>query len=132
MAVDRDGFQRRTMGLALRVIHLVESLPRSETGQVLGRQLLRSATSAGANYRSACRAKSRADMLHKLGIVEEELDETLYWIELLIAGGLLQQGKAAELIQETDEILAMTVASRKTLRERAAQIENRKSKIENP
>jgi four helix bundle protein len=71
-------------------------------------------------------------MLHKLGVVEEELDETLYWMELLITGGLLQRGKAAELIQETDELLSMTVASRKTLRAQASQIENRKSKIENP
>jgi four helix bundle protein len=70
-------------------------------------------------------------MLHKLGIVEEELDETLFWFELLIEGGLIKIGNLAELMHETGEILAMTVASRKTLRAGVAAIENRKSKIEN-
>jgi len=71
-------------------------------------------------------------MLNKLGIVEEELDETLFWFELIIDGGLLPKSKLADLMQETVEILAMTVASRKTLRAGVAAIENRKSKIENP
>ena len=77
-------FKNRTKQIALRVINLVESLPRTRSAEVIGKQLLRSGTSIGANYRAACRAKSTADLLHKLAIVEEEADESLYWMELLI------------------------------------------------
>ena len=83
---------------------------------MIGRQLLRSGTSVGANYRAAGRARSEAEMVAKLGIVEEEADETLYWIELLIEAGIVPAAKLEALIGETDEILAMTVASIKTLR----------------
>lgn len=76
-------FKQRTKNLALRVIRLVESLPNTKTAHIIGKQLIRSATSVGANYRASCRAKSTADMINKLKIVEEETDETLYWMELL-------------------------------------------------
>ena len=105
------------------MIRLVDALPRRQTAQVIGRQSLRSATSVGANYRAACRARSTADMIAKLKIVEEEGDETLYWLELLVESGLMPQARLAELMQETDEIVSMTVASIKTLRAR----QNRKS-----
>ncbi|MFM8009149.1 MAG: four helix bundle protein, partial [Dolichospermum sp.] len=82
--MNEQQFKTRTKQLALRVIRLVESLPNTKTADVIGKQLLRSATSVGANYRSACRAKSTADLIAKLSIVEEEADETLYWLELLI------------------------------------------------
>jgi len=85
---------------------------------VLGKQLLRNSTSVGANYRSACRAKSVADMLTKLAIVEEETDESAYWIELLIATSLINESRVKELKQEFYEIVAMTVASIKTLRKK--------------
>ena len=78
--------------------------------------MLRSATSVGANYRAACRAKSTADMINKLKIVEEEADETLYWLELVIEAGLMPETRLADLMKETDEIIAMTVSSIKTLR----------------
>lgn len=106
----------RTKQLALRVIRLVEALPQGETGRVIGRQLLRCGTSVGANYRASKRAKSRADMLNKLKIVEEEADETLYWLELLVEANLFPDSKLRPLMAEVEEILAMTVASIKTLR----------------
>jgi four helix bundle protein len=74
--MNEEQFKRRTKDLALRVMKLINSLPQTTTAQVIGKQLLRSGTSVGANYRAACRAKSTADILHKLAIVEEEADET--------------------------------------------------------
>ncbi|MFM6009559.1 MAG: four helix bundle protein [Dolichospermum sp.] len=116
--MNEQQFKTRTKQLALRVIRLVESLPNTKTADVIGKQLLRSATCVGANYRSACRAKSTADLIAKLSIVEEEADETLYWLELLIASRLITVEKLNNLMQETSEILAMTVASIKTLRQK--------------
>jgi four helix bundle protein len=116
--MDREQFQVRTKQIALRVIKVVEALPKRTPASVIGRQVLRSATSVGANYRAACRARSTADMIAKLKIVEEEADETLYWLELLIEAGLMPESRLKPLIQEIDEVLAMTVASIKTLRRR--------------
>ena len=100
----------------MRVIRLANALPLGRTEDVLGKQLLRVATSIGANYRAACRGKSAADVIAKLSIVKEEADECLYWMELLIEAGLVPEAKLASLIAETNEIVAMTVASIKTLR----------------
>ena len=111
-------FKQRTKKLALRVIELVEVLPQGRTADVIARQLLRSATSVGANYRAACRGKSAADVLAKLAIVEEEGDETAYWLELLIEAAIVPQLQVAGLLKETNELIAMTVASIKTLRRR--------------
>ena len=116
--MNEEQFKARTKKLALRVIVLVEALPQTKTSEVIGKQLLRSATSVGANYRAACRSKSTADLIAKLAIVEEEADETLYWLELLVESGLITADKLKSLMQETTEILAMTVASIKTLREK--------------
>jgi four helix bundle protein len=128
--MDERQFKDRTKKLALRVIRLVEALPNGKTADVIGRQVLRSATSVGANYRAACRAKSTADMVAKLGIVEEEADETLYWLELLIEAGLMPESRLTNLMQETDEVVAMTVASIRTLRK--SKTGNPKSAIQNP
>ena len=114
-------FKSRTKQLALRVIRLVEALPPSRTAEVIGKQMIRSATSVGANYRAACRGKSTADLIAKLSIVEEEADESLYWMELLVEAGLIPAEKVASLMSETNEILAMTVASIKTLREKSKE-----------
>jgi four helix bundle protein len=111
-------FKDRTKKFALRVIKLVESLPNDRAADVLGKQLLRSATSVAANYRAACRAKSKADMIHKLSIVEEEADESLLWMELLVESELIKASRLNALIAECNEILAMVVASIKTLRGR--------------
>ena len=112
----KDELQRRTRRFALDVIRLVESLPRSSTTEVLGKQLLRSGTSVGANYRAACRAKSAADFVSKMGIVEEEADESIYWIELLVESGCVRADAVHALLQEANELLAITVSSIKTAR----------------
>jgi four helix bundle protein len=111
-------FKDRTKKFALRVIKMVESLPSDRTADVLGKQLLRSATSVVANYRAACRAQSKADMIHKLSIVEEEADESLLWMDLLVESGLVKASLLNALMVEGNEILAMVVASIKTLRNR--------------
>ena len=116
--MDEETFKERTRRLALRVMVLVENLPDTRSADVIARQILRSATSIGANYRAACRAKSTADMIAKLKIVEEESDETMYWLELLAEGKSIPHEEVTGLMKDTDEILAMTVASIKTLRTR--------------
>src|SRR5439155_16791853 len=101
-----DGdLQARTRLYALRVMGLVEALPRGRTADVIGRQLLRCATSVGANYRAACRARSPADFIAKLGIVEDEADECLYWLDLLAESGLVPPERLAHLVAEGDELL---------------------------
>jgi four helix bundle protein len=124
--MDERMFKERTKKLALRIIRVVEALPKNRAADVIGKQLLRSATSVGANYRAACRGKSALDVIAKLGIVEEEADESIYWMELLIEGGFIPETKLKDLLTETNEIVAMTVASIKTLRARSR---NPKSKI---
>ena len=115
-----EEMKQRTKAYALRVIRLVQALPRNEVARTVGGQLLRSGTSVGANYRSACRAKSRPDFVHKLKIVEEECDESLYWMELLVEGELISAGRLQALQQEGSEILSIVVASLRTARLRAA------------
>jgi four helix bundle protein len=122
-ATSRDGqssnnLQKRTKAFALRVIRLVERLPNSKTADVLGRQLLRSGTSVGANYRSACRARSPAEFCSKMGIVEEEADESGYWMELLADSGAVKAHLLHDLLNESGEIVAMAVASIRTTRSR--------------
>ena len=120
--MDEKAFKSRTKKLAVAIIKEVEKLPRSLAADVIGKQLVRSGTSIGANYRAACRAKSSADMINKMKIVEEESDETEYWLEILVEAGLVPQNQIASIYKETDEILAMTVASLKTLRARHSSI----------
>ena len=120
-------FKDRTKQIAIRVIRLVESLPNSGAAHIIGKQLLRSATSVGANYRAVCRGKSTADVLHKLAIVEEEADESLYWLELLVESNIVSENKLTLLMSDINEIVAMTVSSIKTLRETNST--NPKSKI---
>jgi four helix bundle protein len=106
----------RTKTFALRVIKVVEALPKNRTANVIGNQLLRSGTSVGANYRSACRARSTADFVAKMGIVEEEADESAYWMELLIDSKLMSHQQLDDLIKEANELVAISVASIKTAR----------------
>lgn len=108
--------KERTKKFALRVIKLVESLPRTRTSDVLGKQLLRSGTSVGANYRAACRGRSPAEFQAKMGIVEEEADESGYWIELLTDSNQVKATLVAELHQEANELVAIAVSSIKTSR----------------
>lgn len=112
-------FKRRTRQFALDVIALGDALPRTMAAQVIGKQLLRCATSVGANYRSACRAKSTADMIAKLSILEEEADESVYWLELLADAHIVPQNRIVLMQKEANEITAMIVASKQTLRRKS-------------
>ena len=123
-------FKKRTKDIAIRVIKLVQSLPNNMVAETIGKQLLRSGTSIGANYRAACRAKSTADIINKLAIVEEEADESMFWIELLIEAEIFPAKKLTALFNDIDEVVAMTVTSIKTLRLKRSV--NPKSKIQNP
>jgi four helix bundle protein len=118
LKMDEKVFKSRTKKLTVAIIKQIDKLPRSLASDVIGKQLIRSGTSIGANYRAACRAKSTPDMINKMKIVEEESDETEYWLELLVEAGLTPQEQIETIYKETDEILAMTVASIKTLRNR--------------
>jgi len=113
--VSRD-LRERTATFALDVVRLVERLPRSRTTDVLGRQLLRAGTSVAANYRAACRARSRREFIAKLGIVEEEADETMLWLELLREAGHGDRANVTAVRQEAGELLAIIVASIRTAR----------------
>ena len=112
--MQQKDLKKRAKESALRVIRLVEALPKGRTADILGKQLLRSGTSIGANYRAACRARSNADFISKMGIVEEETDESLYWMELLIEAELVEAVKLESLMKEANELLAITVSSIKT------------------
>jgi four helix bundle protein len=112
--MNKDELKQRTKRFALDIIEFVESLPNGKTVEIISRQLLRSGTSVGANYRAACRARSSADFISKMGIVEEELDESLYWLELLVDSGIVSSDRVALLLREADELLAITVSSIRT------------------
>ena len=107
----------RTKRFALSVIKFASSLPRSPAADVLGRQLLRSATSIGANYREANRAVSRPDFANKIGTIQKEAAETQYWIELIIESGISDAAAASNLLKESSELLAIFTASGKKLKE---------------
>jgi four helix bundle protein len=111
-----EELKKRTKAFSLAVIKIVETLPRDRAADVLARQLLRAATSVGANYRAACRARSSADFISKRGIVEEEADEAASWLELLIESGKLEPWAANPLIQESNGLTAIVVASINTTR----------------
>ena len=112
----RFDLRERTRAFALAVIGLVEKYPRGRTAEVVGRQLLRSATSVGANYRAARRARSRKDFIAKMGIVEEEADESAYWLDLSADAGLGDAAAVQRLQREAEELLAIAVASIRTAR----------------
>jgi four helix bundle protein len=114
--MSNENLKIRTKQFALRIIKLVESLPHDLTSNVLGRQLLRAGTSVGANYRATCRGKSAADFISKMGTVEEEADESGYWLELLVESGKIKSAKISELMQEAGELTAIAVSSINTAR----------------
>jgi four helix bundle protein len=114
--MDADELRTSTKKFGLRVIKLVDSLPSTQTGRVIGNQMLRSALSVGANYRAACRARSKADFISKVGIAIEEADETLYWMEMLEEAGLVPKENLKLLTQEANELVAILTASSKTAR----------------
>lgn len=109
-----DELKRRTRQFGLRVIRLVEALSKTQTAAVIGRQLVRCGTSVGANYRAACRGKSKADFIAKLGTVEEEADESIYWLEMLVEAKVVKFNQVEKLLVEANELTAIVAASRKT------------------
>ncbi|MCD4760464.1 four helix bundle protein [bacterium] len=108
----------RTKAFALRIIRMYCLLPKSTEAQVLGKQVLRAGTSVAANYREASRARSDAELIAKLGVVAQELDETLLWLELLVESSIVSESKMADLRQAADELLRMTIAAIKTAKKR--------------
>lgn len=119
--MDSEELKRRTKKFAIDVIKLVEGFPIARSADVVGRQLIKSAASIGANYRSACRAQSHAHFVSKISIVEEEADEALYWLELALETGLVNNEKMKHLIEEANELTAIFTASRKTARGKNAR-----------
>ncbi len=114
--MDKEELKNRTKQFALRIIKLVQSLPNTIEGRIIGKQIISAGTSVGANYRSACRGRSRAEFLSKLGIVEEEADESAFWLELIIEAKLLDLQRVNPLLQEANEIVAIIVSAKKTTR----------------
>ena len=112
--MNKEDLKARTKKFSLRVINLVNALPKTRTGNVIGHQLLRSGTSVGANYRATCLGKSKADFISKLGTVIEEADESAFWMELIIESNLMPKKLVKDLLNETNEIVAIMVASRKS------------------
>jgi four helix bundle protein len=115
-AMNESDLKKRTKQFGLRVIRLVESLPSTQTARTIGNQLLRSGMSVGANYRAACRGRSKADFVAKAGISLEEADECLYWMEMLQEAGIIPADKLKDLMKEADELVAIFTASIKTAR----------------
>lgn len=124
--MDEEELKRRTKQFALRIIKLVDALPKTTSGRAIGNQLVRCGTSVGANYRSACRGRSKAEFIAKLGIVEEEADESEFWLELLIDGEIMKKELVEPLRVEAGELTAIFTSSIKSAKR------NLKSQIKNP
>ena len=112
--MDKDELKTRTKQFALRIIKLVGKLPKTVAGYAIGKQLIRSGTSIATNYRAVCLARSRADFIAKLGIVIEESDESILWLELIIESKIMQENLLKSLLQEAKEITAIMIASKKS------------------
>ena len=109
--------KERTKQFAIRVVRLFRSLPKTEEARVVGKQALRSGTSVAANYRAVCRARSKAEFIAKIGVVVEEADETVFWLELLVETGIVAQARMDGLLTEANELLAIFSASQRTSKE---------------
>ncbi len=127
--MDKITLQQRTKQFALRVFHLTKAMPRTAESQVISRQIVRSASSVAANYRAACRGRSRAEFLAKLGIVEEESDETVFWLEMIMEAEIFKKEKITPLLKEANEIVSIIVASLRSAKKNKSAIRNRKSEI---
>jgi four helix bundle protein len=126
LAMSPVEFKRQTCDYGVRIVRLMQALPKIDVARDLGRQLLRSGTSVGANYRAAARARSRAEFVAKFGIVEEECDETLYWLEMLSKLGFIKPKRVELLLAEGSEILSMVVSSITTARTRSKTLRARR------
>ena len=124
------GLKMRTKQYALRIIKLTQALPKNTAGWAISKQLVRSGTSVGANYRAVCRSRSVADFVSKLGIVIEEADESAFWLELVIESGLMKEELILPLLEETNEIISIMVSSSKTIKTNNSKtVQNGNSKI---
>ena len=112
----KDELKQRTKEFGLRIMNLVDALPRSMSGRAVGNQLVRSGTAVGANYRAACRARSTAEFLSRMGIVEEEADESGYWLELIGDAALLKPRRIEPLMREADELTRIFAATIRTIK----------------
>ena len=126
--MNSEELKNRTKKFALRIIKLIENLPVSNTGKIIGNQLLRSSTSIGANYRSACRSRTKIEFISKIRIVEEEADESVYWIELIKESELIGENKNSDLLKEAHELTAIFTSIGKTSKQ---NLKNSKSEIPN-
>ncbi len=127
----KEDLRKRIKLIALRIIRLVHALPKNAAGNVIGNQILRSGTSVAANYYSACKARSRRDFISKIGIAEEEADETLLWLELIVDSNLIEEKRMKDLMIEMNEIISILAASRITAKKREAGIAIRNSSTVN-
>jgi four helix bundle protein len=118
----KEELKKRTKKFALEIIKLVNELPNTKAGYTIGGQLIRSGTSVGANYRSACKARSDADFISKITVVEEECDESLYWLEIILESGMLGRDRLESLLKEADELTAIFTASGRTARNKNQKI----------
>jgi four helix bundle protein len=114
MVTQATVLQSRTKLFAIRIVKLFRSLPKTEEARVIGKQILRSGTSVAANYRAVCRARSKAEFIAKIGVVVEEADETVFWLELLGETGIFETKKLVSLLLEANELLAIFAASQRT------------------
>jgi len=121
-----DELKKRTKRFALRILKLVAALPKTVAGRTIGGQLVRSGTSVPANYRAACRARSKAEFISRLGVVEEEADESALWLELIMEGALMKKTRVEPLWKEADELVAIMTSSRKSASSSLASETNRK------
>ena len=115
----KHDLRMRTRSFALRIVRLYTSLPKTAEAQVLGKQLLRSGTSVGAHYHEATRSRSNAEFISKIEAGMQELEETVYWLNLLIDSGIVKKAQVSELCDEADELMAIFVASVKTVKNRS-------------
>ena len=118
MGISPEQLRERMQAFAIRTVNLFRALPLRPDAQIMGKQLLRSATSVGANYRAACRGRSRAEFVAKLGIVTEEADESVYWMELLVATRVMSERRMQQLMKEGRELTAIFTAAQSTSRKR--------------
>jgi four helix bundle protein len=118
MVFQADELKSRTKQFAIRIVKMFRSLPKTDEARIIGKQVLRSGTSVAANYRAVCRSRSKAEFIAKLGVVVEEADETVFWLELLVETGIVQQERMDNLLREGNEHLAIFAASQYTAKKR--------------
>ncbi|MGO8788365.1 MAG: four helix bundle protein [Terriglobia bacterium] len=118
MATQSEQLRARTKQFAIRIVRVFKNLPKSDEARIIGKQLLRAGTSVAANYRAVCRARSKAEFISKMGVVVEEADETVFWLELLVETSIIPAARLRELLSEANELLAIFAASLWTARER--------------